>query len=175
MNFILYSHILFCTHCLGITVIYFRVVSRISSLVKEWSSQNFGHQKCWPFVHGLPKLVANISYQFQHLVNTVLAVVSLVKWIPLKIAHTSKIDKVWVIHCSPISIGSIEFNILGPVEFYIQRCGALQQIPWHSYLKKFNMSLPWKLIFLKSYQLVAFRIFQSSYLGHGESQIHKSL
>ena len=28
-------------------------------------SQNFGHQQWWPFVHGLPKLVANsTSYRF---------------------------------------------------------------------------------------------------------------
>ena len=42
--------------------------------------------------HRLPKLVANISSQFHHLVNTRLAV-SLVKWLPTEVANTSKIDK----------------------------------------------------------------------------------
>ena len=38
-------------------------------------------------------MVTNISSQFQHLVKTVLAVGSLVKWLPIKVAHTSKMDK----------------------------------------------------------------------------------
>ena len=45
-------------------------------------SQNFGHQQWWPFVHGLPKLImliGNISSQFHHILNTVLAAGSLVK------------------------------------------------------------------------------------------------
>ena len=47
-----------------------------------------------PVVHGLPKLVANISSQFQHLVNTVLAAGSLVKWISIKVTRISKIDEI---------------------------------------------------------------------------------
>ena len=45
------------------------------------------------FGHMLPKLVANISSDFHHLVNTELAVGSLVKWLPIKVANPSKIDK----------------------------------------------------------------------------------
>ena len=36
--------------------------------------------------NGLPKLVANISSHNDHLVNTGLAVGSLVKWLPIKVA-----------------------------------------------------------------------------------------
>ena len=36
--------------------------------------------------NGLPKLVANISSHTDHLVNTGLAVGSLVKWLPIKVA-----------------------------------------------------------------------------------------
>ena len=37
---------------------------------------------------GLPKLVANVSSQFHHLVNIGLTVGSLVKWLPIKVVHT---------------------------------------------------------------------------------------
>ena len=56
------------------------------------------------FGHRLPKLVANISSDFHHLVNTGLTVGSLVKWLPIKVANPSKIDK---FECSPIGNGSI--------------------------------------------------------------------
>ena len=45
------------------------------------------------FGHRLQKLVANIISDFHHLVNTGLAVGSLVKWLPIKVANPSKIDK----------------------------------------------------------------------------------
>ena len=45
------------------------------------------------FGHMLPKLVASICSQFDHLVNTGLAVGSLVKWLPIKVANPSKTDK----------------------------------------------------------------------------------
>ena len=44
-----------------------------------------------PLVDGLPKLVANIDSQFQQLVNTALAVSSLVKRIPIKVTCTPKL------------------------------------------------------------------------------------
>ena len=69
-------------------------------------SPKFGYQQWCPFVHELPKLVTNISSQFHRLVNTMLAVGSLVKCIPIKVAHT-KIDTIWVVYCLPIGIGSI--------------------------------------------------------------------
>ena len=56
-------------------------------------SQNFSHQQSWPLVHGLLKLVASTSFQFQYLVNTTSV---LVKWIPIR-----------VVYCWPIGIGSI--------------------------------------------------------------------
>ena len=45
-------------------------------------------------VRGLRKLVTNISSQFQHLVNTVLAAGSFVKWMPTKVIHTFKIEEI---------------------------------------------------------------------------------
>ena len=65
----------------------------------EYGSQNFGFQIWWPFVHKLPNSVANISSQFHHLVNTGLAVGSLVKWLPIKVAHTCKlqVQTIWVV------------------------------------------------------------------------------
>ena len=56
----------------------------------------------------LPKLVANISSEFHHLVNTELAVGSLVKWLPIKVAHPCKSDTIWVVYCSPIANGSVQ-------------------------------------------------------------------
>ena len=41
----------------------------------------------------LPKLVATISFSFQHLVNTGLDVGSLLKWLPIKVAYPSKMEK----------------------------------------------------------------------------------
>ena len=51
--------------------------------------------KIWPpnFVTicaWLPKLVANVSSNFHHLVNTGLAVGSFFKWLPITVAHTCK-------------------------------------------------------------------------------------
>ena len=43
--------------------------------------------------HKLPKLIANISSQFHHLVNTGLTVGFLLKWLPIKEANPSKRDK----------------------------------------------------------------------------------
>ena len=42
----------------------------------------------------LPKLVAKVSSQFQHLVNTGLDVGFLVKWVPIMVAHTCKLDTI---------------------------------------------------------------------------------
>ena len=55
----------------------------------------------------LPKLVANVSFQFHHLVNTGIAIGSLVKWLPIMVAHTCKSDTIWVDNISPIGNGSI--------------------------------------------------------------------
>ena len=55
----------------------------------------------------LPKLVANVSSNFQHLVNTGLAVGSFFKWLPITVAHTCKLDTIWVVYISPIGNGSI--------------------------------------------------------------------
>ena len=63
---------------------------------RPWSLQNGSHQqsgtkpnlvaKVVAICNGLPKLVANISSHIDHLVNTGLAVGSLVKWLPIKVA-----------------------------------------------------------------------------------------
>ena len=44
----------------------------------------------------LPKLVAKVSFQFLYLVNAGLVVGSLVKWLPVMVAHTCKLDTIWV-------------------------------------------------------------------------------
>ena len=90
----------------------------------------------------LPKLVANVSYQFQHLVNTRLGVGFLVKWLPIMVAHTFKLDTIWVVYISPIGNGSIghpvviAFNTLCSVQFYIQWCVTLHWTHWGSYFEK---------------------------------------
>ena len=63
-----------------------------------WYKTKFGSQKFWlqklvTSGHRLPKLVANINSDFHHLVNTGLVVDSLVKWLPIKVASLSKIDR----------------------------------------------------------------------------------
>ena len=71
--------------------------------------------KIWPpnlvtICAWLPKLVANVSYNFHHLVNTGLAVGSFFKWLPITVAHTCKLDTIWVVYISPIGNGSIRLQ-----------------------------------------------------------------
>ena len=54
-----------------------------------------------------PKLVANVSFHFDHLVNTGLTVGGLVKWLPIMVVHTCKLDTIWVVYISTIGNGSI--------------------------------------------------------------------
>ena len=84
-----------------------------------------------------------------------LAASSLVKWIPIShpylqnkwnLSHLLLANRNW------LHLIVITFNTLCPVEFYIQWCQALHWTRWCSYLKKNNLSLPWKLIFSKSYR-----------------------
>ena len=68
--------------------------------------------KIWPpnlvtICAWLPNLVDNISSSFHHLVNTGLAIGSLARWLPLMVAHTCKLDTIWVVYTSPIGNGSI--------------------------------------------------------------------
>ena len=56
-----------------------------------------------------PKLIANDSSQFHHLVNTGLAVLSFDKWLPIMVAPTCKLDTMWVVYILPIGNGSIRF------------------------------------------------------------------
>ena len=76
-----------------------------------WYKTKFG-SKIWPpnlvtICAWLPKLVVNVSCQFQHLVNTGLAVGFLVKWLAIMVAHTCKLDTIWVVYILPIGNGSI--------------------------------------------------------------------
>ena len=73
-------------------------------VAKIWATK-FGVRLC-----RLPKLVAKISFKFQHLVNTGLDVGSLIKWLPLKVANTCKLDIIWVVYCSLIVNGSIRHS-----------------------------------------------------------------
>ena len=103
--------------------------------------------------HVLPKLAA-ISSQFHHLVKVALAAGSLVKWIPIKVTHNSKIDEIWVVCCSPIGIGSIQLQ--SPLthcalwNFTSNGVEHLSKLIGAHTLKMIS-SLPWKLIFLKTY------------------------
>ena len=58
--------------------------------ISVWYKTEFGSQNLATnfgnHLYGLPKLAANISSKFHHLVNTGLAVGSLVKWLPIKVA-----------------------------------------------------------------------------------------
>ena len=71
--------------------------------------------KIWPpnlvtICAWLPKLVANVSSNFHHLVNTGLAVGSFFKWLPITVAHTCRLDTIWVVYISPIGNGSIRLQ-----------------------------------------------------------------
>ena len=68
--------------------------------------------KIWPpnlvtICAWLPKLVTKVSFNFHHLVNPGLAVGSFFKWLPITVAHTCKLDTIWVVYISPIGNGSI--------------------------------------------------------------------
>ena len=61
------------------------------------------------------------------------------------------------------------------MEFYIQWCVALNQTHWGSYFEKITFPAL-EVNFLKKLpQLVAFQIFQSSHISHGESLNHNIL
>ena len=108
-------------------------------------------------MHRLPNLVANISIQLHHLVNTGLAVGSLVKWLPIKVAHTCKLDTIWdgllLTDWKWLHPIVITFNTLHMPSgiLHTMMCGtsvnSLALI--HTTI---NLFLPCKLIFLKSYQ-----------------------
>ena len=105
----------------------------------KFGIQNFGSQPWWPFVHRLPKLVANISSQFHHLVNTGLAVGSLVKWLPIKYPYlqiSHNLSGLLLDNCKWLHSIVITFNTLCLVEFCIEWCGALQWTHWCSYFKQ---------------------------------------
>ena len=55
----------------------------------------------------LPKMVDNVSSQFHHLVKTGLNVGSLARWLPLMVAHTCKLDTIWMVYISRIENGPI--------------------------------------------------------------------
>ena len=68
--------------------------------------------KLWPpnlvtICAWLPKFVANVSSNFHHLVNTGIVVGSFFKWLPITVAHTCKLEAVWVAYISPFGNGSI--------------------------------------------------------------------
>ena len=77
--------------------------------------------KIWPpnlvtICAWLPKLVADVSSNFHHLVNTGLAIGSFFKWLPITVAHTCKLDTIWVVYISPIGNGSIQLQ--SPLTLY---------------------------------------------------------
>ena len=126
-------------------------VAKINQIDNPWSTiYQSGTKpnlvaKIWPpnlvtICAWLPKLVANVSSNFHHLVNTGLAVGSFFQMATnngsqhLQIRHNLSglylADWKWL---HPIAI---TFNTLCLVKFYIQWCGALQWTRWRSYLKQ---------------------------------------
>ena len=106
-------------------------------------------------MHRLPKLVANISSQFHHLVNTGLAVGSLVEWLPFKVANHLKIDKFEEFIACWLQMAPSDCNHL----YQTMSCEILHPMVWGTSVnslalmfKTINLFLPWKLIFWKSYQ-----------------------
>ena len=126
----------------------------------------------------LPKLVTNVSSQFQHLVNTGLAVGFLVKWLPIMVAHTCKLDNLSSLYLAdwkwlhPIVIA---LYTLCPVQFYFQWCVTLHWTHWGSYFEKLICPCLGSQFFKKLPQLIAIQNFQSSHLRHGESLNHNVL
>ena len=103
----------------------------------KFGSQNYGYQLREPFMHRLPKLVANISSQFHHLVNTGLAVGSLVKWLPIKVANTSKIDKCEWFIARQLEMAPSYCNHCAAPIFYSQR-------PWGAGFRSVNPAERWR-------------------------------
>ena len=98
----------------------------------------------------------DVSSEFHSLVNSGLTVGSLVKWLPIIVVHTCKLwhnlSGLYLADWKWLHPDLIAFNTLCPVQFYIHWCVALRWTHWGSYFEKINLSLPWKLIFSKSYQ-----------------------
>ena len=152
--------------CLGVNVLNLHVNITVCedlsiNILTVWYrtkfvSQNVGYQIWWLFVHQFSKLVANISSQFHHLVNTGLTVGSLVKWLSIKVAHTCKLDNLSALLLNnwkclhPIAIILIEHTMPSGI-LHPMVCGtsvnSLVLI-----LKTIDLFLPCKLIFWKSYQ-----------------------
>ena len=122
--------------------------------------QTFGpsHRKCptclMIFVN--TELVANVSSNFHHLVNTGLVVGYFFKLLPITVAHTCKLDTIWVVYISPIGNGSIRLQ--SPLTHYMP-CEILHPVVLGSsvsslalILKTINLFVPCTLIFWKSYQ-----------------------
>ena len=101
--------------------------------------------KIWPpnlvtICAWLSKLVANVSSDFQHLVNTGLAVGSFFQIATnngsprLQIRHN--LCGLYLADWKWLHLIAITLNTLCLVKFYIQWCGALQWTWWRSYLKQ---------------------------------------
>ena len=76
------------------------VTSTKPNLVAKILATYFGDHVCIGYQN-------NINAQFHHLVNTGLNVDSLVKWLPNRVAHTCKLNNIWVVYSSLIGNGSI--------------------------------------------------------------------
>ena len=77
--------------------------------------------KIWPpnlvtICAWLPKLVANVNSNVHHLVDIGLAVGSFFKWLPITVAHTCKLDTIWVVYISRIGNGFIQ--VQSPLTHY---------------------------------------------------------
>ena len=82
----------------------------------------------------LPKLAANISSEFHHLVNTELAVGSLVKWLPIKVAHPCKSDlKQFICSCLASYFFSGKATTVGSPANFPKLISQLWKIPQPPY------------------------------------------
>ena len=128
-----------------------------------WYKPKFGSQKFWlatlvTFGHRLQKLVAKISSDLHHLVNTGLAVGSLVKWLPIEVANPSEIDKFEGFIARRLQTAPSDCNHLK----HTMPCEILHTMVWGTsvnslvlilnILKTIDLFLPCKLLFWKSYK-----------------------
>ena len=129
--------------------------------------------------HGLPKLVANISSQFHHLVKTGLDVGSIVKWLLIKVDSPSKMDKFEWFIARRLRMGPSDCNHLlthyALWNFTSNGVGHFSELDGtHAQNNEFVRAL--QVNFLEKLpKLVALQNFQSSYLSCGESLNHNTL
>ena len=148
-----------------------------------WYKTKFGSQNFWlttlvTFGHRLQKLVTNISSDLHDLVNTGLAVGSLVKWLPIEVANPSEIDKFEWFIAPRLQTAPSDCNHLK----HTMPCEILHPMVWGTsvnslvlILKTIDFSCLASYFSGKATKVGSPPNFQSSYLSSGESLNHNTL